>query len=252
VPEEELEAAATPPDTQAGIGARIDKLDWERLGRGLEERGYVVTPALLSPAECAALVALWEQEACFRKRVDMARQRFGEGVYKYFADPLPPIVRELRASLYRRLAPVANRWRTALRLPGEPLADELTGFLELCHRHGQLRPTPLLLRYEAGGYNCLHQDLYGEIAFPLQATFVLSRRGAEYRGGQFLLLEDRPRAQARGYAIELEQGEAIIFASTVHPVSGKRGYYRTRLRHGVSPLLAGVRLSLGIIFHDAR
>jgi hypothetical protein len=181
----------------------------------------------------------------------MARFRFGLGEYKYFAMPLPPIVAELRASLYPRVAPVANEWMKALRMRLS-FPEILDDFLERCHRSGQTRPTPLLLRYEAGGYNCMHQDLYGEIAFPLQFTFVLSRHGADYAGGEFLLLEQRPRAQSRCDAIVLEQGAAIVFATRYRPVMGSRGFYRVNMRHGISGVQSGHRFALGIIFHDAK
>jgi hypothetical protein len=180
----------------------------------------------------------------------MARFRFGVGEYKYFAEPLPPLVRSLRETFYPRLVPVANRWMEALgdqrRYP-----DDFGAFRSLCRRFGQTEPTPLLLRYEAQGYNCLHQDLYGEVAFPLQLTCVLSQRGLDFEGGEFLLVEQRPRAQSRGEAITLDRGEAVIFATRYRPVAGKRGYYRTVIRHGLSRVASGTRLSLGIIFHDA-
>ena len=181
----------------------------------------------------------------------MERFRFGVGEYKYFADPLPPLVQDLREGAYPRLAAVANAWAKAL---GERrrFPPTLRVFQAACRKAGQAKPTPLLLRYEIGGYNCLHQDLYGEIAFPLQLTCVLSRRGADYTGGDFLLVEQRPRQQSRGEAIALEQGEIIIFTVRERPVKGARGYYRAAMRHGVSRLLSGTRTSLGVIFHDAR
>jgi hypothetical protein len=234
-----------------GLSARIAQLDWDRILQSLDQRGYATTPALLTPAECAGLAALYNDRARFRSRVEMARFRFGAGEYKYFAAPLPPIVADLRESLYPRVVPIANQWVEKLRL-GPLFPPTLDAFLALCRRHGQSRPTPLLLRYEAGGYNCLHQDLYGDIVFPLQFTLMLSRRGIDYQGGEFLLLEQRPRAQSRGEAITLEQGEAIVFATRYRPVKGSRNYYRVNVRHGISSLHAGGRYSLGIIFHDAR
>ncbi len=235
-----------------GIAERLERLDWEALAGSLWESGWAKTGVpLLSAGECAELVALYGDEARFRSRVDMERFRFGIGEYKYFADPLPPLVQELREEAYPRLSGVANDWMKAL---GERrrFPPALDGLLAACRRAGQTRPTPLLLRYEAGGYNCLHQDLYGDLAFPLQLTCVLSRRGADYTGGDFLLVEGRPRQQSRGEAIALEQGEMIVFTTRERPVRGARGFYRAAMRHGVSRLLSGTRYSLGVIFHDAK
>jgi hypothetical protein len=233
------------------IAARIEGLDWPALEQSLWELGYARTPAVLTPDECAGLVALYGDEARFRSRVDMARYRFGVGDYKYFAAPLPPLVDALRIGFYPPLARIANRWQAALGVAVRYPPD-LAGLLAHCARHGQTKPTPLLLHYEAGGYNCLHQDLYGEVAFPLQLTCFLSRRGVDYQGGEFLLLEQRPRAQSRGEAIATEQGEVLVFATRHRPVEGARGFYRAAMRHGVSRLLGGRRYTLGVIFHDAR
>ncbi|HXR35143.1 MAG TPA: 2OG-Fe(II) oxygenase [Candidatus Binataceae bacterium] len=230
---------------------RIERLDWEHIEQSLDEKGYATTPALLTAQQCASLIALYPDRERFRKKVDMTRLRFGVGEYKYFADPLPPIVAELRAAFYPRLAPIANRWSSALVVSAPPLPSDLTGYLRYCADRGQTKPTPLMLRYEAGGYNCMHQDIYGEVVFPLQITVALSRREADYSGGEFLLLEDRPRAQARCSALTLERGEAVIFPSSFRPIRGLRGYYRARMRHGVSPLHRGLRYTLGIIFHNA-
>ena len=235
----------------APIAARLAALDWEALERSLWELGYAKTPPVLTPAECEALVALYADDSRFRSRVDMARYRFGEGDYKYLAHPLPPLVEALRAHAYPRLATLANAWEqtlgTQVRYP-----PDLDGLLALCRRHGQTKPTPLLLHYEAGGYNCLHQDLYGDVAFPLQITAFLSRRGVDYDGGDFLLVEQRPRAQSRGEAIHTEQGELVIFPTRHRPVAGTRGWFRTTMRHGVSRITRGSRYTLGIIFHDAQ
>jgi hypothetical protein len=239
--------AAPPRD----LAARLDSLDWAAAEASLDARGFATPGRLLGPPECAALAACWGEAGRFRSRVDMARLRFGEGEYRYFAEPLPPLVAELRRAIYPRLAPVANRWMARLGR-AERYPEDLAAFRRLCARHGQKRPTPLLLRYQAGGYNCLHQDLYGPVAFPLQVTIVLSRPGADFTGGQFLLVEQRPRAQSRGEAVELGQGEAIVFTTRHRPVAGARGVYRAAVRHGVSRLLSGERLSLGIIFHDAE
>jgi hypothetical protein len=233
------------------VAERVQSLDWPRIAESLDERGYAKTPPLLGPEECEDLVGLYRYEDLFRSRNDMARYRFGLGEYKYFRHPLPPLVSELRRTAYPRLAPIANRWMKLLRLP-QRYPKEHSGLVALCRRHGQTEPTPLLLRYEAGGYNCLHQDIYGEVAFPLQLACVLSRRGVDYQGGEFLLVEQRPRAQSRGEAITLEQGEALIFATRYRPLAGARGHYRAAMRHGVSRLHSGIRYTLGVIFHDAR
>jgi hypothetical protein len=217
----------------------------------LRERGWARTPRLLSPAECRALIALWADERRFRARVDMARLRFGVGEYRYFAEPLPPLVGALRDAAYDALAPIANRWMEALGSP-ERFPPQLAELRARCAAHGQTRPTPLLLRYEAEGYNCLHRDLYGDVAFPLQLTAFLSRPRADYDGGEFLLVEQRPRAQSRGEAITLAQGEVLIFPNAVRPARTIRGVTRFQVRHGVSRVTRGERWALGIIFHDAR
>ena len=233
------------------IARRIAEFDWTLLRAALDDRGYAVTPPLLTVAECALLRALYQEEERFRSKVVMARHRFGEGEYKYFANPLPALAAELRENLYERVAPVANEWCAALRekciFPAR-----LGSFLEACRQAGQTRPTPLLLCYEAGGYNCLHQDLYGEIAFPLQFTILLSDPTTDFTGGEFLLLETRPRMQSRGSAVALQQGAAILFPTRYRPMRGARGWYRAGVRHGVSRIESGKRMTLGIIFHDAR
>ena len=235
----------------APIATRLAGLDWEAIERSLGDQGFAKTPPLLTPGECEELVAIYHDESRFRSRVDMARYRFGEGDYQYLAHPLPPVVESLREQAYPRLARLANAWEetlgSATRYP-----PDLAGLLGVCRRHGQTKPTPLLLHYEAGGYNCLHQDLYGDIAFPLQITAFLSRRGVDYEGGDFLLVEQRPRAQSRGEAIHTERGELVIFPTRHRPVRGARGWYRTTMRHGVSTITRGTRYTLGIIFHDAK
>jgi len=235
----------------ASIPARIAGLDWPAIEAALDEQGYATTPPLLDAEECAALARLFADERRFRSRIDMARYRFGVGEYKYFAAPLPEPVAALRTALYRGLAPVANRWMGALG-SADRYPPDLAAYLARCAAHGQTRPTPLLLRYTAGGYNCLHQDLYGALAFPLQVTCVLSRVNADYTGGEILLVEQRPRAQSRGAVIVLARGEAVIFPNRHRPARGARGYFRVTVRHGVSRLHSGERLSLGIIFHDAE
>jgi hypothetical protein len=233
------------------VTGRIARLDWARIRAGLDERGYATTEPLLTPAECAALAALYDQREHFRNRIVMERFRFGVGEYKYFAAPIPRLVEEMRVALYPRIAPVANEWTKAMggRTLFPPTLDD---FLEVCRRAGQTNPTPLILRYDAGGYNCMHQDIYGEVVFPIQLTCVLSRNIRDYRGGEFVLMEQRPRAQSRCEAVTLEQGEAIIFTTRYRPVRGTRGHYRVNVRHGVSRLHSGRRFSLGIIFHDAK
>ena len=234
------------------IAARVERLDWHALVAALRDFGWARTGApLLSSEECADLIALYSDDSRFRSRVDMERFRFGAGEYKYFADPLPPLVKELRARAYPHLAGIANEWMKVLG-SRRCFPPTLGGLLAACRRRGQTKPTPLLLRYATGGYNCLHQDVYGDVTFPLQLTCVLSRRDVDYTGGEFLLVEQRPRAQSRGEAIALEQGELIVFTTRERPVHGARGYYRAAMRHGVSRLRSGTRYSLGVIFHDAR
>jgi hypothetical protein len=232
------------------IAERLARLDWADIGASLDEWGHARTPALLTPSECAELRALYVDDARFRSRVDMARYRFGVGEYKYFSDPLPPSVREIRERAYPPLAAIANRWEAALKTRVRHSAD-LAGLLALCARRGQKKPTPLLLRYDAGGYNCLHQDLYGEVVFPIQLTVLLSEPGKDFEGGEFLLVEQRPRAQSRGSVVHLEQGEAVIFTTRYRPAAGARGHYRVNMRHGVSRVLSGERYTLGVIFHNA-
>ena len=229
---------------------RLKAIDWAAAEHSLRERPYAPLGPLLTPPECAGLIALYGEERLFRSRVEMERHRFGIGDYQYFSNPLPPIVQELRASAYPPLAAIANGWMKALGTT-DRYPSTLDAFLDRCHRAGQQRPTPLLLHYEQGGYNDLHQDLYGPIAFPLQLAVFLSRPGRDYDGGAFLLVEQRPRAQSVGEAILPAQGEAIVFATRFRPVRGARGFYRGNVRHGVSRLHRGSRYTLGIIFHDA-
>ena len=231
--------------------ARLARLDWPAIARQLDERGHAVTPPLLTAAECRAVAAMWNDTGRFRSHIDMARHRFGEGEYRYFAEPLPAVVARLRTWAYARLAPTANRWTAALGRD-ERFPETLAAFTTYCAARGQHRPTPLLLRYAAGGYNCLHQDIYGAVAFPLQLTLLLSRPGRDFDGGEFLLVEQRPRAQSRGQVVALAQGQAVIFPNRYRPEHGTRGAYRVNVRHGVSELRAGERFALGVIFHDAE
>jgi uncharacterized protein len=224
--------------TKSTIATRIATLDWARITTDLEARGVATTGALLSLAECTALTAMYADESAFRSHIIMARHGFGKGEYKYFSRPLPTLIDGLRASLYPQLAPVANRWADAMKL-GVSYPPQLCEFLRRCNEAGQIRPTPLLLKYEAGDYNCLHQDLYGDNVFPLQVAFLLSRPGVDFEGGEFVLVEQRPRMQSRPEVVPLVQGEGVIFA--VH-----------NLRHGVSRVRTGQRFTTGIIFHDAK
>jgi hypothetical protein len=234
-----------------GLAERVAAVDWERAARDLDAVGHARLPGLLRAEECRALAALWDEPARFRQRVDLARHRFGDvGEYQYFAYPLPESVGALRHALYAPLAGIANAWGE--RLAGARFPTALERFLARCRREGQARPTPLLLRYRAGGYNRLHQDLYGAVAFPLQVAFLLSAPRREFRGGEFLLLEQRPREQARVEVVPLEQGEAIVFPNRERPQRGPRGESRVRVRHGIARVLAGVRMTLGVIFHDAK
>ncbi|MGA1858089.1 2OG-Fe(II) oxygenase [Azospirillum sp. 11R-A] len=228
----------------------LEDLDWTRIGAELESVGHAVMGPLLDGESCKALAGLYGQDAPFRSRVVMERHGFGKGEYKYFSHPLPEPIVALRAPLYRRLAPVANRWAAAMGLDTRYPAEH-AGFLERCHAAGQTRPTPLLLKYGPGDYNCLHQDLYGETVFPLQVAILLSAPGTDFTGGEFVLTEQRPRMQSRTTVVPLGLGEAVIFAVDQRPVQGTRGTYRVRHRHGVSPVRSGARYTTGIIFHDA-
>jgi uncharacterized protein len=236
----------------ANIQKRIDALDWNKTEESVSARGYAVTDPILMPEECASIVSLYNEPTRFRSQVIMERHRFGVGDYKYFANPLPEIVADLRTSAYSYLAPIANQWAQAFGEPKPPFPLDHTAFLQICHKAGQTKPTPLVLHYEAGGYNCLHQDLYGEIAFPLQMVFLLGQPGRDWEGGEFLLVEQQPRAQSKAEVVAASQGQAIIFTTRYRPVKGSRGYYRVNLRHGVSRVHRGTRHILGIIFHDAK
>jgi hypothetical protein len=236
------------------IEERVDALDWLAAEESLSARGYTVTAPLLTAGECAELVALYNDEKRFRSHIIMELYRFGIGDYKYFDNPLPQAVTELRTASYPHLATVANRWAEALDERGAQARYPLEHgeFLKTCHRAGQKKPTPLMLHYEAGGYNCLHQDLYGEVSFPLQMVFLLGQEGRDWEGGEFILVEQQPRAQSKAEVVRGNQGQAIIFTTRYRPVRGARGYYRVNLRHGVSRLHRGARYTLGIIFHDAK
>jgi hypothetical protein len=233
------------------LAARIAALDWARIAADLDAQGCATTGVLLNADECLSLRASYDSEALFRSRVVMARHGFGRGEYKYFAYPLPECVATLRECLFPPLADIANGWNAekeqALRYPHEHQA-----YLARCHKAGQCKPTPLLLSYGPGDYNCLHQDLYGELVFPLQVAFLLSRPGQDFTGGEFVLTEQRPRMQSRAEVVSLRQGEGVVFPVHHRPVRGSRGTYRVNMRHGVSRLRSGHRHTLGIIFHDAE
>jgi hypothetical protein len=232
------------------IEKRVQACDWGRVEADLETQGFAVIAGLLTVDQCVALAALYADAKRFRSRVVMARHGFGRGEYQYFAYPLPEPVASLRAALYPRLRGIANRWNEMMGIAVN-YPRELESFLERCHRAGQTRPTPLLLRYGDGDYNCLHQDLYGEHVFALQATILLSAPGADFLGGEFVMTEQRPRMQSRPMVVPLAQGDAVVFAVHHRPVRGTRGVYRVNLRHGVSVVRGGHRYSAGIIFHDA-
>ena len=225
--------------------------NWKSVATDVTENGAAVLRNLLPPASCETVAELYDQPEGFRSHVHMARHNFGKGEYRYFAYPLPAQVARLRESLYVRLAPIANRWNERLGLEARYPATHAQ-FLERCHAAGQRLPTPLLLRYKAGDYNCLHQDLYGEIWFPLQITAFLSKPSVDFDGGEFMLVEQRPRAQSIGEALQPVQGALVIFTTRYRPIKGTRGYYRANVRHGVSRIRRGKRSTLGIIFHDAK
>jgi uncharacterized protein len=237
--------------TENGRTPTIDALDWPDLRGQLDERGFAQTPQLLDAGQCDELAGLFD-DGRFRSTIDMARHRFGDGRYRYFDHPLPETIQTLRAAFYRRLAPVANEWEALLGGPDDEFPLEHEELLARCRAAGQERPTPLMLRYGAGDWNALHQDLYGEVYFPFQVVTILSRPGTDFHGGQFVLLEQRPRAQSRAHVVEPGQGAFVIFPTRQRPQQGKRGYHRVGLRHGVSTITSGSRTALGIIFHDAK
>lgn len=237
--------------TEEPVAERLHSVSWERMEGDLDAYGGAVLERLLTREECDAVAAMYAEDATFRSRIVMTRHGFGRGEYKYFRYPLPRLVEELRARLYPRLAPVANRWNDALRI-GVRYPEKHAEFLQRCHDAGQSRPTPLLLQYGEGDYNCLHQDLYGDHVFPIQVAVLLSQPGRDFAGGDFVLTEQRPRMQSRVEVVPLQQGDAVAFAVHHRPVRGTRGTYRVNLKHGVSRIRRGHRHTLGIIFHDAE
>ena len=244
-------AQTTITRSHSDAAARVDAIDWTKATNDLDTQGCAVLKGLLSAEECHALAALYPEDKMFRSRVVMGRHGFGRGEYKYFAYPLPMPIGELRPELYAGLQPIANRWNEAMGIDIRyPVSHE--AFLVRCHNAGQLRPTPLLLQYGEGDYNCLHQDLYGEHVFPLQVAILLSEPRRDFEGGEFVLTEQRPRMQSRAEVVPLGQGDGVAFAVHVRPVQGTRGFYRVNMRHGVSRLRSGRRHTVGVIFHDAK
>lgn len=239
------------PAGAGDIAPRVDTIAWTEIAKHLDDNGWAVLSNLLSPDECGSIAALYGADGGFRSHIIMARHGFGRGEYKYFSYPLPDMIADLRTALYPRLAPIANRWNESMGIDVRyPLAH--ADFIQRCHKAGQTRPTPLLLQYVAGDYNCLHQDLYGEHVFPLQVAILLSEPERDFTGGEFVLTEQRPRMQSRAAVVPLRQGAAVVFAVHNRPVQGTRGTYRVNLRHGVSQIRSGQRHTVGIIFHDAK
>jgi hypothetical protein len=229
----------------------LDKLAWSEIFEALSENGFALTERILTSEQCSEAISWFAEEDRFRSTINMQQHRFGRGIYKYFRYPLPEVVEHLRQSAYEHLVPIANTWNEALNLSFR-YPQEHEAFLEVCHKQEQRRPTPLILKYEPGDYNCLHQDLYGEVLFPIQMAILLSQPGSDFAGGEFILSEQRPRSQSKVEVVPLEQGQAVIFAVNHRPQRGGRGIYKVSLKHGVSRLRAGKRYTLGIIFHDAK
>jgi len=229
----------------------MERYDWNEIGTNLNAFGVAVLPKLLTGPECEAIAALYENEKHFRSHIHMARHGFGKGEYRYFKYPLPGRIAELRTALYAKVVPFANAWNERMNIAVR-YRQRHADYLKLCHDAGQTRPTPLLLQYGPGDFNCLHQDLYGELAFPLQVTALLSKPGRDFTGGEFVLTEQRPRMQSRVEVVPLQQGDAVLFAVHNRPVQGSKGAYRVNMRHGVSRIRSGHRHTLGIIFHDAK
>lgn len=243
-------ATQSPPSAASTAETRVAAYDWASVAADLDAYGCAVLPKLLSPQESRAVAALYPEESHFRSHIHMARHGFGRGEYRYFKYPLPDLLGGLRTALYPQLADVANGWNGRMGLD-ERYPDDHASFLKRCHEAGQTRPTPLLLQYVAGDFNCLHQDLYGELAFPIQVAILLSQPGSDFVGGEFVLTEQRPRMQSRAEVVPLAQGDAVIFAVHNRPVHGSKGNYRVNIRHGVSRVRSGMRHTVGIIFHDA-
>ena len=247
-----MQAALLKDKKPSTIAERVHASDWLQVEESLWARGYAITPALLTAEDCAELIALYQEDKRFRSYIVMERYRFGVGDYKYFDHPLPEQVVDLRTSAYPHLARIANRWAEVLGKDATAYPLDHSAFLNTCHKAAQTRPTPLLLHYETGGYNCLHQDIYGEVSFPMQMVCMLGQAGGDWKGGEFILVEQQPRAQSKAEVVHADKGQAIIFTTRHRPVKGARGYYRVNLKHGVSRVTQGTRYTLGIIFHDAK
>jgi hypothetical protein len=241
----------TTSKTVASLTDRVDAQHWNELTTEIDTYGCAQTGPLLTPEECADFTAMWDERARFRSTIDMARHRFGEGTYRYFANPVPDPITALRAACYRRLLPIARTWAERLGDPA-PWPDGFTEWLDICHAAGQTRPTPILLRYTSGDWNALHRDLYGDLVFPLQVVIGLDRPRIDHTGGEFLLVEQRPRAQSKGTVTVLEQGHGLIFTTRDRPTPSARGWSRAPMRHGVSRIRTGVRHTLGLVLHDAE
>ena len=233
------------------VSVIVDAFDWTQLSEGLDEVGVCATPPLLNREQCGTLAGFYDEGTRFRSTIDMARHRFGEGQYRYFAYPLPELVGELRAAFWPHLLPIAREW-AARRGQSAPWPDDLDEWLAQCHAAGQTRPTPLMLRYEAGDWNALHRDLYGELVFPLQVVVGLGRPGQDFTGGEFLVVEQRPRAQSRATATVIPQGHGLVFTTRDRPIRTSRGWSNASVRHGTSTVNSGLRIALGLIFHDAN
>jgi uncharacterized protein len=249
--EEVMNLARKKQISTESVAERVGGLDWQTVSEELDEYGNAQLPGILSPEECDALARLYPDDKHFRSRVVMERYSFGRGEYKYFRYPLPEIISDVRTALYPHLAEIANRWNEALGIEAR-YPKQHAVYLHRCHEAGQLRPTPLLLQYGPGDFNCLHQDLYGELVFPIQVTILLSEPGRNFTGGEFVLVEQRPRMQSRTEVVALRKGDAVAFAVHRRPVRGKHGHYQVNFRHGVSRLRSGQRYTVGIIFHDAK
>ena len=250
-PSTSLVAASVHPAQASAVEKRLAGYAWPEILAQVQQQGWGRLPGLLTAAQCAQLAAQYDEPERFRSRIIMQRHAFGQGEYQYFAYPLPPLLQALRTGLYACLRPLAERWRSSLQPEAPPWPAEHSGLLAQCHAAGQMRPTPLLLRYGAGDYNCLHQDLYGELVFPLQVVVLLSQPGQDFDGGELVLTEQRPRMQSRVQVLQLQQGDAAIITVRERPVQGARGSYRVQHRHGVSSVLRGARHTLGVVFHDA-
>lgn len=232
------------------IAHRVERINWQVISNGMQDKGYAVLPGFLSPDQCRSMIGLFDDADGYRKTVVMERYRFGLGSYKYWNYPLPALVQSLRETLYPKLMPIANAWMELLNID-KRFPETFEDFQARCHENGQLKPTPLILQYGEGGHNTLHQDLYGDVYFPIQAACFLNEPDQDYTGGEFVLTQQVPRAQSRAMVLRPKRGDMIVFATHFRPVKGTRGYYRASMRHGVSCVHSGKRYAMGIIFHDA-